>query len=235
MFIYLIVNHETGKYYVGQHTGNNLKKYLQQKFSDARHGRGGNSRLYNSMRKHPFTHLWSIHALRSDIQAKAELDETERDFIKFLRAQDPEYGYNLCRGGEGFTGLHSSQTCAKMSEGVKRAWANPEKRAKQSANLKADWAKPESFSNRVQAIRDSWADPYSRSNRMKAFENLDFHSKMSTVNKKTWSDPERRKKQAALQRERWTNPEYRAKMSNLAKNQSRGTGQKFVEALPLDS
>jgi len=44
MFIYLIVNHTTGKYYVGQHKGDNLKKYLQRKFSEARHDRGSSQR-----------------------------------------------------------------------------------------------------------------------------------------------------------------------------------------------
>jgi hypothetical protein len=122
MFIYLIVNHETGKYYVGQHKGSNLKKYLQQKFHHAQRGISERSHLYNSMRAHPDPKVWSIHALRSDIQTREELDETERDFIKFLRATDPEYGYNICRGGEGFTGPHSAETRRKISK-AGRKWA----------------------------------------------------------------------------------------------------------------
>jgi hypothetical protein len=104
MFIYLIVNHITGKYYVGQHKGKSLQKYLVAKFWDARHQRNGRSYLYNSMRKHPDPSVWSIHALLSDIQTKTELDKYEKEFIKFLRSRDPEYGYNICKGGEGFTG-----------------------------------------------------------------------------------------------------------------------------------
>ncbi len=95
MFIYLIVNHVTGKYYVGQHKGKNLRKYLQQKMSHARSGVSENSHLYASMRKHPNLSDWSIHALRSDIQSREELDRTENDFIKFLKAQDEGFGYNL--------------------------------------------------------------------------------------------------------------------------------------------
>jgi|SRR5208337_2992679 len=113
MFIYLIVNHITGKYYVGQHKGNNLKKYLQDKFSRAK-TYAGSSHLFNSMRKHP-KKAWSIHALLSDVQTRPELDAYEKDFISFLRSQDPEYGYNICRGGEGFTGPHSDKTRQKMS------------------------------------------------------------------------------------------------------------------------
>jgi hypothetical protein len=116
MFIYLIVNHVTGKYYVGQHKG---------KFWDARHQRNGRSYLYNSMRKYPDPSLWSIHALLSDIETREELDQREKEFIEFLRSRDPEYGYNICKGGEGFTGPHSEATRQLLST-TRRSWhANP--------------------------------------------------------------------------------------------------------------
>ena len=134
MFIYLIVNRETGKYYVGQHKGDNLKKYLQQKFHHAQRGISSQSRLYHSMRAHPDPLVWSIHALRAGIQTRTELDETERDFITFLKAQDPEYGYNICRGGEGFTGPHSKASRKKTSESLKKAWKVPEIRKRITGN-----------------------------------------------------------------------------------------------------
>ena len=136
MFIYLIVNHDTGKYYVGQHKGNNLKKYLQTKLSSARHHHGGSSHLFNSMRKYPQSTVWSIHALRSDIKTKSELDETERDFIKFLRSQDPEYGYNICRGGEGRTGPHAPEFGINHSRIMKEMWGQTEFRDKMLEALK---------------------------------------------------------------------------------------------------
>ncbi len=114
MFIYLIVNHVTGKYYVGQHKGTNLKQYLQKKFYEAGNHLGGNSHLYASMRKHG-REAFTIHALLSDVQTREELDQKEKDFIASLKSQDPEYGYNICRGGEGFTGPHSDKTRRKMS------------------------------------------------------------------------------------------------------------------------
>jgi hypothetical protein len=124
MYIYLIVNRATGKYYVGQHKGNNLKKYFQSKFSKARYNKGS-SHLFNSMRKHPLPCDWSIHALLSDIQTREELDQREREFISFLRSQDPQYGYNICRGGEGFTGPHRLESKAKVTEALKQRWAAP--------------------------------------------------------------------------------------------------------------
>jgi group I intron endonuclease len=124
MFIYLIVNHVTGKYYVGQHKGNNLKRYLQQKFHEAEHRLKLRSRLYASMRKHG-RDAFSIHALLSDVQTRAELDAHERNFIAFLKSQDPEYGYNICHGGEGFTGTHTPEAKAKVTAALKQRWAQP--------------------------------------------------------------------------------------------------------------
>lgn len=124
MFIYLIVNHVTGKYYVGQHKGDNLKQYLQKKFYDASVGRGGSSRLYNSIRKHG-RDAFTIHALLSDIQTRAELDQCEKDFIAFLKSQDAKYGYNICRGGEGFTGPHTLKAKAAVTKAMKKRWAQP--------------------------------------------------------------------------------------------------------------
>jgi len=124
MYIYLIVNHVTGKYYVGQHKGNNLKRYLQQKFGHAKRGESSRSYLYNSMRKHG-REAFTIHALLSDVQTKAELDQHEKNFIAFLKSQDPEYGYNICRGGEGFTGPHSEEAKKKNAAASRLMWQRP--------------------------------------------------------------------------------------------------------------
>jgi|SRR5208282_1509524 len=124
MFIYLIVNHVTGKYYVGQHKGNNLRKYLQQKFYEAERNMGGRSYLYASIRKHG-REAFTIHALLSDVQIREELDQKEKDFIAFLKSQDSEYGYNICRGGEGFTGPHAPEAKAKVTKALKQRWAQP--------------------------------------------------------------------------------------------------------------
>jgi group I intron endonuclease len=124
MFIYLIINAVTGKYYIGQHKGFNLKQYLQKKFYDANHNRGGQSYLYASMRKYG-RDVFSIHALRSDIRTKKELDRLEKLFIISLDSRNPEVGYNICRGGEGFTGSHSPETRKALGDAAKKMWKNP--------------------------------------------------------------------------------------------------------------
>lgn len=147
MFIYLIVNHETGKYYVGQHKGTNLQKYLQQKFSHAQREISKGSHLYNSMRAHPDSSVWSIHALRSDIQNREDLNQIEKDFIRFLRSQDPEYGYNICSGGEGIDpDIKSKQT--------RKLWTNLDYRTKQVGERKKRWT-PEYRAQHAQRMKNS--------------------------------------------------------------------------------
>ena len=124
MFIYVITNTVTGKVYIGQHKGNNLRKYLQTKLSDASKHRGGQSRLYNSMRKHP-REVWSIEPLM-EVETKAELDRLERLLIALYDTRNPEIGYNICKGGEGFTGPHSEEARIKIGKsqiGKPKPWA----------------------------------------------------------------------------------------------------------------
>jgi hypothetical protein len=117
MFVYLITNSVTGKIYVGQHKGNNLKKYLQQKIShaNAKNKPSGSSHLFASMRKHP-KEAWEIAPLVSDVTTREALNAWEQTLIELFNTQTPEVGYNVCRGGEGFTGPHSLETKLKMSE-----------------------------------------------------------------------------------------------------------------------
>ena len=120
MFVYAIVNSETLKIYIGQHKGNNLRHYLQQKWYRAHHMSGERSYLYASMRKYP-RNVWSIHPLISDLQIREECDFWEQILIKALHAQHPDVGYNICRGGEGFTGPHTEEQKHKIGKRSK-AW-----------------------------------------------------------------------------------------------------------------
>jgi hypothetical protein len=112
MFIYVITNNITGKVYIGQHKGSNLKKYLQQKQGHAKRGESLGSYLYASMRKHP-KEVWSIEPLFSDIQTKATLDRLETLLIALYDTRNPEVGYNICTGGGGAAGWVPSEETKK--------------------------------------------------------------------------------------------------------------------------
>ncbi len=135
MYIYLIVNHVTGRYYVGQHKGGNLRQYFQQKCWEAEHELSPRSRLYAAIRENGRDNF-TIHALLSDVQTRLELNQHEREFITFLRAQDPEYGYNIGRGGEGFTGHHTLDARKRMSASHKALRTTTPMTPSQLANLK---------------------------------------------------------------------------------------------------
>jgi hypothetical protein len=134
MYIYVISNSATGKIYVGQHKGTNLRQYLQKKLYDAAKGRGGSSRLYASMRKHP-KEVWSIEPLISEIQTREAVDAWEQTLIAMLDTRNPEIGYNICRGGEGFTGKHSESARQKIIENTRRMWERPEIRENFTAKM----------------------------------------------------------------------------------------------------
>jgi hypothetical protein len=125
MFVYIIVNQETLKIYVGKTIGSNLNSYLRRKISDAIKGnyRGG-SHLFSAMWKCPSS-VWSIHPVISDLQTNEELCYWERFLIKALGSHYPDIGYNLCSGGEGHTGSHTLETRLKMS----KAWTKERKQA----------------------------------------------------------------------------------------------------------
>jgi hypothetical protein len=121
MYVYVIRNSATGKVYIGQHKGTNLRQYLQKKFYDAAKGRGGSSRLYNSMRKHA-KEVWSIEPLIEGVQTREELDRLERLLIALYDTRNPEVGYNICRGGEGYTGPFTDYMREQWMSGNRAYW-----------------------------------------------------------------------------------------------------------------
>jgi len=120
MFVYIIVNDVNLKIYVGKTITASLTKYFQSKISDALGRRQyGYSRLFSAIRKHGREHF-SIHPL-FECTTNEELCAHEQLLIKALAARNPEVGYNICQGGEGFTGPHSKKTRQKLST-ISRHW-----------------------------------------------------------------------------------------------------------------
>ena len=148
MFVYVIVCSESLKLYVGQHKGDDLQKYLHQKVSHALHGASKNSYLYNAMRAHPKS-SWSIHPLVSGVETRAELDGLERHYIKVLKCQHPDIGYNICRGGEGFTGPHTEQWRRETLARINKYWSDPAAREKRSQKMKERWATDPEFRQKM--------------------------------------------------------------------------------------
>jgi len=164
VFIYVITNSATGKIYIGQHKGNNLRKYLQQKLGQAwyelkRKSKGAGSYLFSSMRKHS-KEVWSIEPL-IEVETKEELDRLERLLIALYDTRNPEIGYNICKGGEGFTGTHTDEWKQMMRERMTGRVVSPETCAKLKALPKNEaqlkslelCQLPENIAKRTETIR----------------------------------------------------------------------------------
>jgi GIY-YIG catalytic domain len=154
MYVYVIVNSETLKIYIGQHKGKNLRQYLQQKQHEARSYLKRRSRLYASMRKHP-KEIWSIHPLIADLQTREECDYWERLLIKTLNTQHSDVGYNICRGGEGFTGPHTEAWKQEQSQRSKNWHASLSEEERQEQNRKIGAAQPPKTPEQLAMLADA--------------------------------------------------------------------------------
>lgn len=155
MFIYVIVCSESLKLYVGQHKGDDLNHYLDQKWWAAHSTqKTARSHLYNAMRKHP-RESWSIHPLVSGIESREELDELEKHFIRVLNCQHPEVGYNICEGGEGFSGPHSEATKKKCGIAAQTRWSDPKAHEDQRNRSKMHWQDPAFREKTIAALQNT--------------------------------------------------------------------------------
>lgn len=122
MFVYMIINEVNGKYYVGKHKGDDLRKYFHQTLYLATHPEKSSTskpHLFNAIRKYG-KESFTIHPLRSDFTSEEECLAWEQETIKALCAQDPAVGYNICRGGRGTLGwIPRPETRARMSASQK--------------------------------------------------------------------------------------------------------------------
>jgi len=200
MLIYTIVNSESLKLYVGQHKGQNLRKYMQTKISDATHQVHLRSHLYAAMRQYP-KDTWSIHPLL-EVQTKAELDEWEQLLIYALKTQHPDIGYNICDGGEGRNGPHTEETKEKLRHVLTGIHRTEEQVQAQKERAKREYAESPEYRERLASVR-VWH--YSDESRKKMSDSHLGQSRPKTAeekrkigesNRKTWT-PERRAAQAA--------------------------------------
>lgn len=218
MFVYVIVNNESLKIYIGQHKGDDLGKYLSKKFYDSRRRSGARSHLYAAFKKYP-RDCWSIWPLVSGCGTQFELDELERHYIRVLKAQHPDIGYNICDGGRG---VDSPDKRSKLSAAGLKLWSDIEYRERQRQARAARYASPEfhalmvsagakgrksqegsGYKKRTEAIRHKYAT-------------LEMRQKMSEISTTASSNPELKAKRVKAIKQAWT-LEKRAAMSETMK------------------
>ena len=117
-YIYKITNLINNKIYIGQ-TRYTIERRFKEHIWTSK-SEQNNIPLQNAIRKYGAENF-RIEKI-DEASSKEELDEKEIYWIKTLNAQNPEIGYNVCRGGERGPGgplfaghKHSEETRAKMS------------------------------------------------------------------------------------------------------------------------
>ena len=171
MHVYKITDLTNGFIYVGQHIKENLEAYLQHNIRAAEGNRGNKKRLYRAIRAHGGQNfkIESLARLVDGLaveEARELLDKLEIFFIRFLRSNDPDIGYNLTAGGGGQLGRrwkHTEEWKRQNSErtkGRKNTWAHkaaasnrgkkrtPEQRARVAASQRGVPKSPRSEEHR---------------------------------------------------------------------------------------
>jgi group I intron endonuclease len=130
-FIYLVTNLLSGKYYVGQHRGRDLQRYLTKNVQDALRGYDNKPYLNHAIRKYG-AGAFVIQALAV---SDGPLDDLERLWIVALAAR--ELGYNIAVGGN--SGTAGWNRGVPFSEATKARMRKPHRFTLQSkAAMKAN-------------------------------------------------------------------------------------------------
>jgi hypothetical protein len=139
------------KIYIGKTKTNDLSKYLQHKFTYSNRDRAQSSHLFNAIRKYGREHFHIFSLFEGT--TNEEICDHEKLLIKTLGTQHSDIGYNICGGGEGFTGTHSAETLRKMSASHKGHPTAEETRRKISKTHK------ENFSQGFVSGKQGWVTP----------------------------------------------------------------------------
>lgn len=106
MFVYLVTNKINGKKYVGQHSGDSLKRYWRHCTNHALSGSIDKPYLYNAIRKYGIQNFIIEPIVL--VETKQEMDSHEKRLIADLNTRKPN-GYNLTDGGDGVLGFKHSE------------------------------------------------------------------------------------------------------------------------------
>lgn len=125
MFIYLITNTLSGKYYIGQTRRSVHTRWIQHKSASVR--RKSRSYIHSAIKKYG-SENFKIETL-CQCFSDQELDHAEKFLVWFMAANKSSFGYNLKEGGDS-RARHSEATKSKISLVQKGRILTPEHRRK---------------------------------------------------------------------------------------------------------
>ena len=146
MFVYIIVNDVNDKIYVGKTIEKRLEHYWSRQKKDILAGCQGKPHLYNAVRKHGWDRF-HIYPLISSLVTNEDICFWERVLIAEYDSQNPDVGYNICRGGEGRSAPNSEVWKQKMRVIMKAKWKMVEYRERVVRSMKETPKTPEQLDN----------------------------------------------------------------------------------------
>lgn len=201
----------TGKWYIGMHSTDDL--------SDGYIGSG--THLWRSIKKHGREQ--HVCEVLEHLPSRKELALREEELVCPEVIKDPMC-MNFRTGGTGNVpgAITTEATRKKLSEAMKKRWADPEKRKTQSDKMKL-WC---SSDQNKQIISDAssahWQDPEFRCKHQRGMlksNTPEYREKLSEAHKKRWANnDESRQNQSATMKKFWATDEGKNKKSEAGKN-----------------
>lgn len=186
--IYCHTHIESGRCYIGL-TSRTMEKRWKDHIRYSRTLKGTPSYFANAIMKYGPEAFY--HKVLEICISLSDANDAEKVWIEAFSAQNPEFGFNLTKGGNYFPTTDGYQ---KISENSKRLWQNPEYRAVVTAKANREIRKPEKRQMASEGTKKSWQNPEYRNKVIKSNQitrkNPILCSKLSDL----WKDSDYREK-----------------------------------------
>jgi group I intron endonuclease len=230
MFVYCILNLINLKCYIGKANDPSHRWAVHK--ANARNG--SPYVVHNAIRKYGVESF--LFYVLGEYESEQAAYKAEVEYIQQYKSTTDEWGYNMTRGGEGFSPTATSRknhkdACTssayrdKLSQAQKRIWADPEFKDKQTKLLAESRRTPEARQRQSEIAKEFWATPGKMESVLKAVRALEADPvKLAGRNKAisdTYKTEEGRANKSAAMAKLWEDPSYREKLTELRRENRR--------------
>ena len=220
MNIYRILHVASGKSYIGRNAHQDPERRWKRHQREALNPRSDvyDTHFHRAIRKYGSAAFEFSSLAFTD--SRKDLTSLEIEFIKKLKTDDPQYGYNSTAGGEGW-GAYNDIARKKLSEAQKRAWGNsPERKEALSRRTSGEnnnfWGIDHSGENNGFYGKTHSGESRKRISEGRAGKGLGPKPKISEGGRRAWKrNPQRRELQGKQMKALWSDPVFRERMDKL--------------------